>query len=192
MFFSYPWNKKHTHLSQKTYTLSMISKDRYTHLGTTFCSCCFYRFERHFRKTKKGCSIPPISHKNYWGSLYCHEKVLKKVRLAQRYPEFPLPPGSMLSQVWKSCVRQWWSGMTKQTCDQHWIRRQGSHYFCDWLSVCCECSLHHCVKSVQIRSFFWSEYRKIRSRKNSVFAHFSRSASLEKRRTNKYCLWKLI
>ena len=41
----------------------------------------------------------------------------------------------------------------------------------------------HCVKSVQIWSFFWSvfsciqgEYRKIRTRKNSVFGHFSRSA----------------
>ena len=41
----------------------------------------------------------------------------------------------------------------------------------------------HCVKSVQIRRFFWSvfsciqpEYRKIRTRKNSVFGHFSRSA----------------
>ena len=49
----------------------------------------------------------------------------------------------------------------------------------------------HCVKSVQIRSFFWSlffrirpEYKslriqpecgKIRTRKNSVFGHFSRS-----------------
>ena len=38
----------------------------------------------------------------------------------------------------------------------------------------------HCVKSVQIRSYFcisciWSEYRKIRTRKNSVFGHFSRS-----------------
>ena len=39
----------------------------------------------------------------------------------------------------------------------------------------------HCVKSVQIRRFFWSifpdvwtEYRKIRPRKNSVFGHFSR------------------
>ena len=38
------------------------------------------------------------------------------------------------------------------------------------------------VKSVQIRSFFWSvfshiraEYEKIRTRKNSVFGHFSRS-----------------
>ena len=42
----------------------------------------------------------------------------------------------------------------------------------------------HCVKSVQIRSYFWSafshiwtEYRKIRTRNNSVFGHFSRSHS---------------
>ena len=41
---------------------------------------------------------------------------------------------------------------------------------------------NHWVKSVHIRSFFWSafsciqsEYRKIRSRKNSAFGHFSRS-----------------
>ena len=40
----------------------------------------------------------------------------------------------------------------------------------------------HCAKSVQIRSYFWSvfsciriEYRKIRTRNNSVFGHFSRS-----------------
>ena len=33
-----------------------------------------------------------ISHKDYWDSLYFHEKFLKNVRLAQRYPEFPLPP----------------------------------------------------------------------------------------------------
>ena len=44
--------------------------------------------------------------------------------------------------------------------------------------------ISHCVKSVQIRSFFWSvffcirtEYRKIRIRNNSVFEHFSRSVS---------------
>ena len=43
-------------------------------------------------------------------------------------------------------------------------------------------TLWHCVKSVQIWSFFWFvfsciriEYRKIRTRKNSVFGHFSRS-----------------
>ena len=35
--------------------------------------------------------------------------------------------------------------------------------------------VYHCVKSDQIRSFFWSEYMKIRTRKNSVFGHFSRS-----------------
>ena len=52
----------------------------------------------------------------------------------------------------------------------------------------------HCVKSVQIRSFFWSlfscihteygnlrsiqsEYRELRTRKNSVFGHFSRSGT---------------
>ena len=43
----------------------------------------------------------------------------------------------------------------------------------------------HCVKSVQIQNFFWSvfsciqsKYRKIQTRKNSVFGHFSRSESL--------------
>ena len=60
--------------------------------------------------------------------------------------------------------------------------------------------MHRCVKSVQIRSFFWSvfsifglnteiyavnfriqsEYGKIGTRKNIVFGHFSRSASLRK------------
>ena len=51
--------------------------------------------------------------------------------------------------------------------------------------------MEHCVKSVQMRSFFWSvfscirteygnirvqfKYRKIRTRNNSVFGHFSRS-----------------
>ena len=45
----------------------------------------------------------------------------------------------------------------------------------------------HCVKSVQIRSFFWSiyscvqsEYRKIRTRKNSAFGHFSRTCQISK------------
>ena len=42
------------------------------------------------------------------------------------------------------------------------------------------------MKSVQIRSFFWpvfprirTEYGEIRTRKKSVFGHFSRSAALE-------------
>ena len=33
----------------------------------------------------------------------------------------------------------------------------------------------HCVKSVQLRSYFWSEYRKIRNINYSIFGHFSRS-----------------
>ena len=33
----------------------------------------------------------------------------------------------------------------------------------------------HYVKDVQIRSYFWSEYGKIRTRKNSTFKHFSHS-----------------
>ena len=34
----------------------------------------------------------------------------------------------------------------------------------------------HCVKCVQMRSYFWAEYRKIRTRNNTVFGHCSRSA----------------
>ena len=34
----------------------------------------------------------------------------------------------------------------------------------------------HCVKSVHIRSFFWSKYRKIRTRKNPVLGHISRNS----------------
>ena len=49
----------------------------------------------------------------------------------------------------------------------------------------CYFQTSYCVKSVQIRSFFWSvfsriqsEYGKIRTGKNSVFGHFSRSVKL--------------
>ena len=34
---------------------------------------------------------------------------------------------------------------------------------------------NHCVKSVQIRSYFWSVFSCIRTRNKSVFGHFSRS-----------------
>ena len=51
--------------------------------------------------------------------------------------------------------------------------------FCYWT--------RHCVKSVQIRSYFWSvfscirtEYRKMRTRNNSVFGHFSCSVTKRK------------
>ena len=46
-------------------------------------------------------------------------------------------------------------------------------------------NVFNCVKSVQLQSFFWSifssirtEYRKIRTRKNSVFGHYSRSVEM--------------
>ena len=35
--------------------------------------------------------------------------------------------------------------------------------------------LVHCVNCVQIQSFFWSVFSRIRTRSNSVFRHFSRS-----------------
>ena len=39
-----------------------------------------------------------------------------------------------------------------------------------------KCNAGHCVNRVQTRSFLWSKCRKIRTRKNSVFGHFSCSA----------------
>ena len=54
-----------------------------------------------------------------------------------------------------------------------------------WIIYFAKSRYLHCVKSVQIRSFFWSvfsciqsEYRKIRTRKNSVFGRFLRSGIL--------------
>ena len=50
--------------------------------------------------------------------------------------------------------------------------------------------ISHCVKNVQMWSFFWSvfsciqsDYRKIRTRKNSVLGHFSCSVSQGKFKT---------
>ena len=44
-----------------------------------------------------------------------------------------------------------------------------------------KCDSLDCVKSVHIRSFFWSDYRKIQTRKISVFIeHFSRSVTSNK------------
>ena len=47
------------------------------------------------------------------------------------------------------------------------------------LVICVEMIRSHppCVKSVQIRSYFWSVFSSIRTRNNSVFGHFSRSAT---------------
>ena len=40
-------------------------------------------------------------------------------------------------------------------------------------------SLAHCLKNVQMQSFFGPYFRKIRTRKNSAFEHFSRSGRNE-------------
>ena len=69
--------------------------------------------------------LSTISHKNYWDSLYFHEKVFKKCQTCSTIPRNPLPTGSMLCQAWKSYARQWWQGIAKQTCNQYWIRGQG-------------------------------------------------------------------
>ena len=53
------------------------------------------------------------------------------------------------------------------------------------ISIACFFFNCHCVKSAQTRSYFWSvfsciqsEYRKIRTRNNSIFGHFSHSVPL--------------
>ena len=78
-------------------------------------------------KNRSQCNInrPIISHKNHWNQLHFYEKVLKMCHTCSKIPRIPPPTNSMLCQVWKSYVRQWWPGMTKQTCNQHWIREQG-------------------------------------------------------------------
>ena len=65
-------------------------------------------------------------------------------------------------------------GIFRFKCIVTWCLRQ-------YLHSC----FQHCVKSVRIQIFFWavfsciqSEYRKIRTRNNSIFGHFSRSAIL--------------
>ena len=50
---------------------------------------------------------------------------LKNVTPAQKYPEFLLTFGSMSCLVWKNYARQWWPGMTKQTCNQYSTMRYG-------------------------------------------------------------------
>ena len=44
----------------------------------------------------------------------------------------------------------------------------------------------YCVKSVQIRSYFWSLFSRIRTRNNSVFGHFTRSATSASERYNSH------
>ena len=50
----------------------------------------------------------------------------------------------------------------------------------------------HCMKSVQILNFFWSVFYRIRTRKISVFGHFSRSASFVATFCNIFCSYVSI
>ena len=61
-----------------------------------------------------------------------------------------------------------------------------------WLKLCL-----HCVKYVQIRSYFWSvfsciwaEYRKILTRNNSLFGHFWRSDIFISKRVINECFFQ--
>ena len=48
--------------------------------------------------------------------------------------------------------------------------------------------IRHCKKSVQIQNYFWSKYRKIQTRNNSVFGHFLQCLSLALIISIFYCL----
>ena len=91
--------------------------------------------------------------------------------------------------------KQCWSGLSSSReiwkCFYKTQKLSGSMFFSPFLSPFFLFLQVHCVKSAQTRSFFWSvfsciqsKYRKIRTRKNSVFEHFSRSSSLFEMRTN--------
>ena len=73
------------------------------------------------------------------------------------------------------------SSVDSFSCTWFDLSPSSSLLFSNFLFFCL--GFRHCVKSVQIRSFFWSvfsciqnKYRKIQTRKNSVFGHLSRSA----------------
>ena len=62
-----------------------------------------------------------------------------------------------------------------------------AQYICDTVGIWVfssnsQFTIIHCVKIVQIRSYFWSEYRKIRPRNNSVSGYFSRGDNAPKQR----------
>ena len=63
------------------------------------------------------------------------------------------------------------SGSVAQCVTGSFIRNVFTNKICDIQSII---SIEfYCVKSVQIWSFFWSVFSCIRTRKNSVFGHFS-------------------
>ena len=68
---------------------------------------------------------------------------------------------------------------SNKTVIQNWSIAFHSNFLFTLPSQLNICSCNHCVKSVQIRSFFWSvyfciqtEYREMRTRENCIFGHF--------------------
>ena len=59
-------------------------------------------------------------------------------------------------------------------------------------SISCKSSVYTAWKSVQIWWLFWSLFRKIRTRKNPVFGHFSRSVIFVTRYNLIICLSSII
>ena len=80
--------------------------------------------------------------------------------------------------------KKFWLGKDIQLCTSIFPKASGN-----FMSSVSSIGSLHLVKSVQIRSYFWSvfysvnlriqpEYREIRTRYNSVFGHFWRSINL--------------
>ena len=113
--------------------------------------------------------------------------------------------GPDCGHLWVKCLT--WNGVlksfhTKKT-DIFSLGAFLSRVVGEWLSKCTsskktplpwkipgyapDITIRHWVKSVQIRCFFWSECGKIRTRKNSIFGHFSRSENV-KDMWSCYCL----
>ena len=68
----------------------------------------------------------------------------------------------------------------RENYKKNWIQEFGN--IKSWLFLMIIFKTRYCVKSVQLRSYFWSVfsciqsgYRKIQTRNNSVVGHFSRS-----------------
>ena len=75
-------------------------------------------------------------------------------------------------------------GSKKGSC-LWWFECKNGDSITKKMTLNCYFQTSYCVKSIQIRSFFWSvfsriqsEYGKIRTGKNSVFGHFPRSVKL--------------
>ena len=88
-----------------------------------------------------------------------------------------------LERLWMGSL--WWNWNRYQTFAKYIILKIKATYML-WYNCLINCFIEdwHCVKSIQMQSFFWSvfsriqsKYEKMRMRKNSVFGHFSRSVN---------------